>query len=110
VFGKPDFVFRHVRLAVFVDGCFWHGCPRCYRRPKSNRRFWDEKMAYNRDRARLVNRELRRRGWQILRIWEHDLTSNESVRCVARIQRALAATASLRSARPRSHHSRPAKR
>jgi len=73
VFGKPDFIFRRERLALFVDGCFWHGCPRCYRRPKSNRKFWDAKIARNRERDRKVSRELRRLGWRVIRIWEHDL-------------------------------------
>jgi len=88
VFGKPDFLFRAHRLALFVDGCFWHGCPRCYRRPKSNRKFWDAKCARNRERDRRVNRELRRRGWRILRIWEHELTKGAIV-CIAKIQTAI---------------------
>jgi DNA mismatch endonuclease, patch repair protein len=73
VFGKPDFIFKRERLALFVDGCFWHGCPRCYCRPKSNRKFWDAKIARNRERDRKVSRELRRLGWRVIRIWEHDL-------------------------------------
>ena len=89
VFGKPDFAFRKKRLAVFVDGCFWHGCPRCYRRPESNRKFWDTKIARNRERDRQVSRELRRLGWRVIRIWEHALAKRGDV-CVRRIQRALA--------------------
>ena len=88
VFGKPDFLFRRNRLAIFVDGCFWHGCPRCFRRPKSNRKFWDAKIARNRDRDRRVNRELRRFGWRVLRIWEHDIP--RPVRCLPKLRRALA--------------------
>src|SRR5437016_1095157 len=57
--GKPDFVFRSRRLAIFLDGCFWHGCPRCYRLPQDNR----------------ASRELRSLGWRVLRIWEHTLKS-----------------------------------
>jgi DNA mismatch endonuclease (patch repair protein) len=71
--GRPDFVFRRQHVCVFVDGCFWHGCPRCYRRPSSNRKYWDEKVKRNRARDRRVNQELRRRGWRVLRFWEHDL-------------------------------------
>jgi len=89
VFGKPDFLFREARLALFVDGCFWHGCPRCYRRPESNRKFWDTKIARNRERDRQVSRELRRLGWRVIRIWEHALAKRGDV-CVRRIQRALA--------------------
>jgi DNA mismatch endonuclease (patch repair protein) len=71
--GKPDFTFRKERLMVFVDGCFWHGCPKCYRVPKENRKFWEEKISRNRKRDRKVNRELQNRGWRILRIAEHSL-------------------------------------
>ena len=58
---------------MFVDGCFWHGCPRCYTRPKTNRKFWDAKFTRSYARDRQVNRELRKLGWRVLRIWEHDL-------------------------------------
>lgn len=71
--GKPDFVFRRQRLCVFVDGCFWHGCPECYRRPASNQQYWDAKVERNRARDRKVDRELGDRGWRCLRIWEHQL-------------------------------------
>jgi len=71
--GRPDFAFPRVKIAIFVDGCFWHGCPKCYRRPASNRRFWDGKLLRNQARDRLVSRQLRIRGWTVFRIWEHDL-------------------------------------
>ena len=89
IFGKPDFIFSRNRLAIFVDGCFWHGCPRCYRRPKSNRKFWDAKIAQNRARDRKVSRELRRLGWHVIRIWEHDLTKRDKI-FVIRVKAALA--------------------
>lgn len=85
--GKPDFVFRKQRLCAFVDGCFWHGCPHCYRRPASSREYWDAKATRNKIRDRLVNRGLRKAGWRILRIWEHDLKKPN--RCLARVVRAL---------------------
>lgn len=85
--GKPDFTFRCERVVVFVDGCFWHGCPKCYKRPKSNRKFWDTKIANNRKRDRLVNRELRRLGWQVVRIWQHQL--DKPARVAGRVTRAL---------------------
>lgn len=81
--GTPDFAFPKFRVAIFVDGCFWHGCPRCYRRPKTNRRFWDAKVARNRARDRRTNRALRIKGWKVLRIWGHSLESPE--RTVERI-------------------------
>jgi len=73
LFGKPDFVFRKQRVVVFVDGCFWHGCPKCYRRPSSNKKYWDRKFVRNRERDQQVTRLLRKSGWRVLRVWEHDL-------------------------------------
>ena len=88
--GKPDFVFPAQRLALFVDGCYWHGCPKHYRRPKTHRAFWDAKIARNRQRDREVNRLLRAKGRRILRIWEHALARKHETRTTARIMRALA--------------------
>jgi DNA mismatch endonuclease (patch repair protein) len=85
---RPDFVFSQVRLAVFVDGCFWHGCPRHATRPKNNFDFWHRKLSGNKKRDVLVNQTLRRTGWQVLRIWECDLQKRPQV-CVSRILRAL---------------------
>ncbi len=68
--GKPDFAFPKQKVAVFVDGCFWHGCPKCYTRPKTNRKFWDKKREDNMARDRRVNRQLRRQGWEVIRIWQ----------------------------------------
>ncbi|HWV51726.1 very short patch repair endonuclease [Pseudorhodoplanes sp.] len=73
LFGRPDFVFRKQRVAVFVDGCFWHGCPRHGSVPASNREFWSAKLERNKKRDRLVVRELKKRGWTPLRIWQHEL-------------------------------------
>ena len=71
ILGTPDFVFSRARAAVFVDGCFWHGCSRCYRRPHSNQAYWDSKVLQNRIRDRKVTRQLKRDGWRVLRFWEH---------------------------------------
>lgn len=89
VFGKPDFVFSKLRLAVFVDGCFWHACPSHSRVPAGNRTFWRKKLARNQARDRLVNRVLRAKGWRVIRIWEHALTHKHEARCVQRIFQAL---------------------
>ena len=91
---RPDFVFRRERVAVFVDGCYWHGCPVHYRRPKGNRKFWDAKILRNQTRDRLVTRELRRGGWKVLRLWECALTTKRAVRTLARLRRALSAPCS----------------
>lgn len=87
--GRPDFVFRRQRVAVFVDGCFWHACPRHSTMPVNNRRFWAKKLRANVDRDRLVNSWLRSDGWRVIRIWEHALVK-EPTRCVRRIRNALA--------------------
>ena len=86
--GKPDFVFRRERLVVFVDGCFWHGCPRHFIKPRGNAAFWRKKIAANKMRDRLVNRTLRRQGWKVLRIWEHELARTNERRLLRRFQRA----------------------
>ena len=86
--GNPDFVFSRKKLVVFVDGCFWHGGPKCYRRPASNRKYWDGKVARNKSRDKEVNRELRRLGWRILRIRECSLKRNP-LNCLQQIQRLL---------------------
>jgi DNA mismatch endonuclease (patch repair protein) len=77
LFGNPDFVFRKEHLVVFVDGCFWHGCPKHLRRPKQNKAYWREKVLRNQCRDRFVTNALRREGWRVLRVWEHEL-KNES--------------------------------
>jgi DNA mismatch endonuclease (patch repair protein) len=78
--GRPDFVFRKERVAVFVDGCFWHGCRTCKRRiPKTNRSFWANKIRTNVKRDRLVSRRLRQAGWKVVRIWEHALVNHDAV-------------------------------
>jgi DNA mismatch endonuclease (patch repair protein) len=87
--GKPDFTFRNHRLMVFVDGCFWHCCPKHGRRPKSNRLFWQRKLSTNMRRDKFVNQTLRGLGWRVLRIWEHDLARKRQMQLVRRIQKAL---------------------
>jgi DNA mismatch endonuclease (patch repair protein) len=87
--GMPDFAFQKPRLVVFVDGCFWHGCPTHYREPKSNKQYWKEKIARNCESDRVVSRELRTRGWKVLRIWEHDLRNEAQI--VRRIRAKLSA-------------------
>ena len=86
--GKPDFVFRKQRLAVFVDGCFWHNCPKHGHIPHSNREYWRKKLKRNQERDRDTNRELRKRGWRVLRIWEHSVKDSPAA-CAARAARAL---------------------
>jgi DNA mismatch endonuclease, patch repair protein len=84
--GKPDFAWPKPRVALFVDGCFWHGCPRCNRPSKSNRDFWRPKVASNRRRDRRVSRRLRKEGWCVLRVWECKISEE---RTLSRIMRAV---------------------
>ena len=69
LFGRPDFIFPKLKLALFIDGCFWHSCPSHGTRPASNRPFWDAKLQRNRTRDQKVRRHLRARGWHVARIW-----------------------------------------
>ena len=86
--GKPDFVFRRERVAVFVDGCFWHGCPKHGRKPGTNKNYWEEKLARNRARDLKVSRKLRKNRWIVLRLWEHDV--GKALLVVSRLRAALA--------------------
>ena len=71
--GKPDFYFPGRRVAVFVDGCFWHSCPKCGHVPKTRSTFWAAKLARNRQRDRATTKKLRAQGIKVLRVWEHCL-------------------------------------
>lgn len=82
--GRPDFSFPSLRVAVFVDGCFWHCCPRCLNVPATNIDFWLAKLEANTKRDRKVNRLLREQGWRVVRVWEHELRSPE--RALEKIQ------------------------
>jgi DNA mismatch endonuclease (patch repair protein) len=69
VIGKPDFAWPSRKIAVFVDGCFWHGC-RCKYLPKSNKKFWRDKIETNKRRDRRISQRLRREGWSVVRVRE----------------------------------------
>lgn len=71
--GKPDFFLPRLGLAVFADGCFWHGCPKHYRLPENNRPYWQEKLRRNQARDRAAGRALRAMGLRPVRVWEHEL-------------------------------------
>lgn len=77
--GKPDFVFPQHRLAVFVDGCFWHLCPHCADAPANNAEYWRTKLEGNRTRDRKVDCALQSIGWKPIRIWEHELRDADRV-------------------------------
>ncbi len=87
---RPDFVFAALRLAVFVDGCFWHGCPRHGTRPRGNAAFWRAKFRRNRERDRRDSRNLRRAGWKVLRLWEHALKPKARAALLAKLRKVFA--------------------
>lgn len=70
---RADIVFIGPRVAVFVDGCFWHGCPKHFQAPKKNATFWEKKIAANQLRDRLTRERLEEDGWFVLRYWEHEV-------------------------------------
>ncbi|AYF90134.1 very short patch repair endonuclease [Pseudomonas sp. DY-1] len=75
---RPDLVFKGRRIAVFVDGCFWHGCPLHYVKPRTKTEFWAMKLAANTSRDRIQTRLLLEKGWIVLRYWEHELNDDLS--------------------------------
>lgn len=79
VYGKPDFVFWRERVALFIDGCFWHCCPIHATMPRNNSNFWEKKLKRNHERDEQVNHELQIRKWHVIRIWEHELKDQEAV-------------------------------
>ena len=82
---RPDFVFLKLKTAVFVDGCFWHGCPKHATWPKNRAAFWLAKIVGNKARDRKVNRLLRAKGWGVMRIWEHELAKRNLPRLLHRL-------------------------
>lgn len=85
---RPDIVFKGARLAIFVDGCFWHSCPAHKSRPQSNQYFWDEKLARNLARDSKTTADLERVGWTVMRFWEHEV-EGDAAACALKIADAL---------------------
>jgi DNA mismatch endonuclease (patch repair protein) len=77
--GRPDFYFEMAKLALFVDGCYWHGCPKCGHIPKTRTAFWEAKIKRNQERDKMKNLELRKLGTKSLRIWEHELKDKKDL-------------------------------
>ncbi len=90
VAGCPDFLFPREGVAVFLDGCFWHGCPRCGHLPGTNRAYWATKIDRNRERDAKVGRTLRSAGLLVVRFWEHEI-QRDSRKCVRRLRKHLEA-------------------
>ena len=100
--GRPDVFFPLHRVAIFVDGCFWHGCPKCGHVPKTRTSFWRTKILRNRARDRVNTRKLRLSNVKVIRIWEHSLSDKRrTIRALAKISNALGEAAP-RRIRPES--------
>ncbi|MCK4792563.1 MAG: very short patch repair endonuclease [Desulfobacteraceae bacterium] len=76
-FGKPDLVLKKYRTVIFLDSCFWHGCRRHCQLPSTRRKWWKEKIEGNKARDKLVNRHYRKRNWNVIRIWQHDVKKKD---------------------------------
>jgi DNA mismatch endonuclease Vsr len=88
--GRPDVFFPRQRVAIFVDGCFWHGCPKCGHVPKTRTSFWRAKILRNRARDRVNTRNLKLSNVKVIRIWEHSLSGREkTIRALVKISNAL---------------------
>ena len=74
---------------MFVDGCFWHGCPSHVTWPRTRAAFWRRKIEGNQRRDRLVNRALRRLGWKVVRIWEHEVRRKDEAKLIRRLNKHL---------------------
>lgn len=88
IIGKPDIVFRRKKIVVFIDSDFWHVHPRRFIMPQSNKRYWKEKIRRNKERDSEVNKELKKTGWKVIRIWEHDVKHNTD-KCIKKILKAI---------------------
>jgi DNA mismatch endonuclease, patch repair protein len=88
--GRPDIAFGKKRVAIFVDGCFWHSCPHCSdgRAPKSNTSYWTEKRQRNRERDLRNTSKLEAEGWTVVRFWEHEV-NKDPIGCAVRTGRVL---------------------
>jgi DNA mismatch endonuclease (patch repair protein) len=84
--GTPDFAFPREKLAVFVDGCFWHGCPKCGRIPSTNSQYWTTKIKRNCERDIAHSRKLKSLGWRVLRVWEHQLSQSKIISVTRKVE------------------------
>jgi len=73
---RPDIVMVSRKVCIYVDGCFWHKCPKCYKEPKSNKKYWIPKIERNVERDRQQDKYLKKYGWKVIRIWEHEINND----------------------------------
>lgn len=76
-YGKPDFISYRKRIVIFIDGCFWHKCPECFKLPETNKEFWKKKIDDNFKRDKEISLTYKNSGWKVIRIWEHQLKKKD---------------------------------
>ncbi len=84
--GKPDIVFPKYKIAMFVDGCFWHRCPKCFVKPATNINFWKKKIDGNVRRDKEINKILKKEGWKVIRFWEHEI-KKDLQKCYSEVEK-----------------------
>lgn len=88
IIGKPDIVFRRKRIAIFIDSDFWHGHPTRFIMPKTNYEYWSKKISGNKERDKRISKELRLKGWKVIRLWEYDI-KHKFDNCLEKIAKAI---------------------
>lgn len=76
-YGKPDFINYKKKIVIFIDGCFWHKCPKCFQLPKTNNKFWENKINENVRRDKEITLNYENSGWKVIRIWGHKIKNKE---------------------------------
>tara|TARA_Y100000310_G_scaffold266455_1_gene277951 strand:+ start:2213 stop:2632 length:420 start_codon:yes stop_codon:yes gene_type:complete len=85
IIGRPDFASKKLKIAIFIDSCFWHKCPKHFRQPHSNKSYWKPKINRNVERAKEVNKQLKKDNWKVIRFWEHELMKNPK-KCIDKVK------------------------
>ena len=88
LFGKPDFIWRAPRVALFLDGCFWHGCPKCRQTPVNNAEYWTAKMIRNKRRDKEVSVVLSSQNWLVIRVWECEVKAQKIDKLLIALEKA----------------------
>lgn len=76
--GSPDILLADSKTVIFIDGCFWHGCKSCFKKPKSNVAYWEKKISGNKARDKKISGQMRSRGYKVVRIWEHEIKKGKN--------------------------------
>lgn len=84
-YGKPDFINFKNKTVIFIDGCFWHMCPKCFKMPKSNRLFWKNKLLKNTLRDKEITLNYQYSDWKVIRIWEHTIKSSKYLQFINKL-------------------------